>query len=164
MTILGARIAIHVPGSPVPVTGQTLAVTLAGAALGAHRGAASQALYLILGLILPVYAGGEQGVDVIWGATGGYIVGFILAAWLIGKAAEHGGTRRPALALLAFCGAQLAVFGLGVPWLKAATGMTWGDAMHFGFTIFLLGGLIKAMIGAVALPAAWCVLDKQRRD
>ena len=77
LTVLGAQISIHVPPSPVPITGQTLAVVLAGGALGARRGASSQLLYLVLGLFLPVYSDGAQGFDVIWGATGGYIVGFI---------------------------------------------------------------------------------------
>lgn len=155
LTILGAQISIHIPPSPVPVTGQTLAVVIAGAALGARRGAASQALYLVLGLMLPVYADGEQGFDVIWGATGGYIVGFILAAWLIGRLAELGADRKPLLAFAAFCLAQLSIFGIGVPWLKVAADMSWGDAIHFGFEIFIVGGLIKAAVGAAAVPAAW---------
>src|ERR687893_268097 len=78
LTVLGAQIAIPIPPSPVPVTGQTLAVVIAGAALGWKRGAASQLLYLALGLFLPVYSDGASGFDVIWGATGGYIVGFVL--------------------------------------------------------------------------------------
>jgi biotin transport system substrate-specific component len=155
LTVIGAQIAIPVPPSPVPVTGQTLAVVIAGSALGARRGAASQALYLVLGLMLPVYADGGQGLDVVWGASGGYLVGFVLAAGLIGWLAEHGADRRPALAFLAFCGGQLAVFGIGVPWLKVSTGMSWGDAIHDGFAIFIVGGVIKALVGAGIVPAAW---------
>ena len=94
LTVLGAQIAIHIPPSPVPVTGQTLAVVVAGAALGARRGAASQLLYVLLGLVLPVYSDGESGLDVIWGATGGYLVGFVVAAGLIGWVAERGYDRR----------------------------------------------------------------------
>ena len=90
LTIIGAQISIQVPPSPVPITGQTLGVVLAGAALGARRGMASQLLYVLLGLVLPVYADGEQGFDVIWGATGGYLIGFIAAAGVIGALAEHG--------------------------------------------------------------------------
>jgi biotin transport system substrate-specific component len=155
LTVIGAQIAIPVPPSPVPVTGQTLAVVIAGSALGARRGAASQALYLVLGLLLPVYADGGQGLDVVWGASGGYLVGFILAAGLIGWLAEHGADRRPALAFLAFCGGQLAVFGIGVPWLQVSTGMSWGDAIHDGFAIFIVGGIVKALVGAGLIPAAW---------
>jgi biotin transport system substrate-specific component len=163
LTVLGAQISIPVPPSPVPVTGQTLAVVIAGSALGARRGAASQALYVVLGLMLPVYADGEQGWDVVWGASGGYLVGFILAAGLIGWLAEHGADRRPVLAFLAFCGGQLAVFGIGVPWLKVSTGMSWGDAIHDGFAIFIVGGLIKAVIGAGVIPAAWRAVRRWER-
>lgn len=155
LTVLGAQISIPVPPSPVPVTGQTLAVVIAGASLGARRGAASQLLYIALGLLLPVYADGAQGFDVIWGATGGYLVGFVVAAGLIGWLAEHGADRRPALAFLAFCAGQLAVFGIGVPWLKVSTGMTWSDAFHDGFAIFIVGGIIKALVGAGVIPAVW---------
>ena len=155
LTVLGAQISIHVPPSPVPITGQTLAVVIAGAALGARRGASSQLLYVILGLFLPVYADGAQGFDVIWGATGGYLVGFVVAAWLVGRLAELGADRRPVLAFAAFCAGQLTIFGIGVPWLKVSTGMPWTDAIHYGFTIFIVGGLIKAAIGGLAVPAAW---------
>lgn len=163
LTVLGAQISIHVPPSPVPVTGQTLAVVIAGAALGARRGAASQALYLVLGLLLPVYADGRQGLDVVWGASGGYLVGFILAAGLVGWMAEHGAGRRPALAFLAFCGGQLAVFGIGVPWLQVSTGMSWEDAIHDGFLIFIVGGIIKAALGAGLIPSAWRAVRRWER-
>jgi len=155
LTVLGAQIAIPIPPSPVPVTGQTLAVVIAGAALGARRGAASQLLYVLLGLALPVYADGASGPDVLWGATGGYLVGFVVAAALIGKAAELGADRRPLLAFVTFCAGQLAVFGIGVPWLKVATDMSWGDAIHNGFAIFIVGGLIKAAVAAGVTPSAW---------
>ena len=104
LTVLGAQIAIHIPPSPVPVTGQTLAVVVAGAALGARRGAASQLLYVLLGLVLPVYSDGASGLDVIWGATGGYLVGFVLAAGLIGWVAERGYDRRRVTAIVTFGG------------------------------------------------------------
>ncbi len=155
LTVLAAQISIHVPPSPVPITGQTLAVVVAGAALGARRGASSQALYVVLGLFLPVYADGEQGLDVIWGATGGYLVGFVLAAAIVGRLAELGADRRPLVAFAAFCAGQLAIFGLGVPWLKVSTDMAWADAIHHGFAVFIVGGLIKAAIGAGLVPAAW---------
>jgi len=160
MTALGAQISIHVPQSPIPITGQTLAVVLAGAALGTWRGAASQMLYLVLGLFLPIYAGGTSGGSVLWGPAGGYIVGFVFAAALTGWAAEHGADRKPLLALLMFALGQLAIFGIGVPWLKVSADLSWGTAIHEGFTIFLLGGVIKAVLAAIAMPTAWRV---QRR-
>jgi biotin transport system substrate-specific component len=164
LTCLGALISIHIPPSPVPVTGQTLAVVVAGAALGWKRGAASQLLYLVMGLFLPVYADGEQGFQVIWGATGGYIVGFVVAAALIGRLAEMGADRKPLMAFLAFCAGQLAIFGIGVPWLKVAADMSWGDAIHYGFALFIIGGIIKAIVGAVAVPAAWRGVKRLERN
>src|ERR687895_410493 len=100
LTALFAQISIDVPPSPVPITGQTLAVGLVGATLGARRGASSLGLYALLGLFLPFYADGESGWDIIWGASGGYIIGFIFAAGAIGWLAEHGADRRVVLAFL----------------------------------------------------------------
>jgi biotin transport system substrate-specific component len=155
LTVLGAQIAIHVPPSPVPVTGQTLAVVVAGSALGMRRGAASQLLYVLLGFALPVYADGASGPEVLWGATGGYLIGFVLAAALVGRLAELGADRRPAIAFAAFCAGQLAVFGIGVPWLKVSADLSWSTAIHDGFTIFIVGGLIKAVVAAGVIPSAW---------
>src|ERR671910_212692 len=90
LTALFAQLSIDVPPSPVPITGQTLAVGLVGATLGARRGASSLGLYALLGLFLPFYADGESGWDVVWGASGGYIVGFIFAAGVIGWVGQHG--------------------------------------------------------------------------
>jgi len=157
LTALGAQISIHVPGSPVPVTGQTLGVVLAGGALGTWRGIASQVVYLLLGLVLPIYAGGTSGHGVLWGPAGGYIFGFILAAGVMGWAAERGGDRRVLIAAVSFFLAQLALYGIGVPWLKIATGATWSWTIHNGFTIFLLGGAVKAVLAGIAMPAAWRV-------
>jgi len=155
LTALCAQIAIHVPPSPVPVTGQTFAVVVAGSVLGARRGAASQLLYVALGLVLPVYADGAQGPHVVWGATGGYLVGFVLAAGVVGALAERGADRRPLLAVLAFALGQLIVFGIGVPWLKVSADLTWSTAIHDGFAIFIVGGIIKAIAAAAVTTSAW---------
>src|SRR5919201_325828 len=155
LTALFAQIAIDVPPSPVPVTGQTLAVGLVGATLGARRGAASLALYAILGLFLPFYAEGDSGWHVIWGASGGYIVGFVFAAGAIGWLAERGADRKALAAFAAFVVGQLIVFALGLAGLKIAVGESWGWTIQKGFSIFIVGGLIKALIGALALPSAW---------
>ncbi len=155
LTALFAQISIKVAGSPVPITGQTLAVGLVGATLGARRGAASMALYALLGLFLPFYADGESGWDVIWGASGGYILGFIFAAGIIGWFAEHGADRNVLLAFLAFVVGQLVIFAFGLVGLKIAVGDTWAWTIHNGFTVFIFGGLVKAAIGGLALPSAW---------
>jgi biotin transport system substrate-specific component len=155
LTALFAQIAIDVPPSPVPVTGQTLAVGLVGATLGARRGASALALYAILGLFLPFYAEGDSGWHVIWGASGGYIVGFVFAAGAIGWLAERGADRKALAAFAAFVVGQLIVFAFGLAGLKIAVGESWSWTIHNGFTIFIVGGLIKALVGALALPSAW---------
>jgi biotin transport system substrate-specific component len=160
LTALFAQIAIDVPPSPVPITGQTLAVGLVGASLGARRGASALALYALLGLFLPFYADGESGWDVIWGASGGYIIGFVVAAGVIGWMAEQGADRRPALAFLAFVVGQLVIFAFGLAGLKISVGETWGWTIHNGFSIFIVGGLVKALVGAIVLPSTWGLVKR----
>jgi len=152
---LMAQLYVKLPSSAVPITGQTLGVGLIGATLGARRGASALGLYAVLGLFLPFYSEGESGFDVIWGATGGYIIGFIVAAYAIGWMAERGADRKVLTAFAAFVVGQLIVFGIGVPWLKVSADLAWSEAIHDGFTIFILGGLIKAAVGAAVLPSAW---------
>jgi biotin transport system substrate-specific component len=163
LTALFAQISIKVPGSPVPITGQTLAVGLVGATLGLRRGMASLALYALLGLFLPFYADGSSGWDVIWGASGGYIVGFIFAAGAIGWFAEHGADRNVLLAFAAFVVGQLLIFAFGLVGLKIAVDQSWGWTIHNGFTIFIVGGLVKAAIGGLALPGAWRLVRRFER-
>jgi biotin transport system substrate-specific component len=160
LTALFAQIAIKVKGSPVPITGQTLAVGLVGATLGARRGAAALALYALLGMFLPFYADGESGWDVIWGASGGYIVGFIFAAGIVGWFAERGADRKVLLAFGAFVAGQLVIFAFGLVGLKIAVGESWSWTIHNGFTIFIFGGLVKAAIGGLALPSAWTLVRR----
>jgi biotin transport system substrate-specific component len=105
-----------------------------------RRGAASLGLYAVLGLFLPFYADGDSGWDVIWGASGGYIIGFIFAAAFIGWMAEHGADRSPLRPFLAFVGGQLLIFAFGLVGLKIAVGESWGWTIHNGFTIFIFGG------------------------
>jgi biotin transport system substrate-specific component len=163
LTALFAQIAIKVPGSPVPITGQTLAVGIVGATLGANRGAASLGLYALLGLFLPFYADGESGWDVVWGASGGYIIGFIFAAYAIGWLAERGADRNVYLAFLAFVVGQLIIFAFGLVGLKLAVDESWSWTIHNGFEIFIFGGLVKAAIGALALPGAWKLVRRFER-
>lgn len=153
--LTAAMAQVVVPMTPVPITGQTLAVGLVGATLGVRRGVLSMLLYVALGFVLPVYADGASGVHHLWGASGGYILGFVVATAVVGWFAERGADRRVHLAFLAFAVAQLAVFVPGVIVLQAVTGTSWAEAVHSGFTVFIVGGLIKAAIGAAVLPSAW---------
>jgi biotin transport system substrate-specific component len=163
LTALFAQISIDVPPSPVPITGQTLAVGLVGATLGMRRGMASLALYVLMGLFLPFYADGDSGWHVVWGASGGYLVGFIFAAAFVGWMAEHGADRSPLLAFVTFVIGQLIIFVPGLIVLKISADESWGWTIHNGFSIFIVGGLVKALIGAIALPSAWRLVRRFER-
>lgn len=155
-TALLAQVAIAVPGSPVPITGQTLAVVLTAAALGPVRGMAGQLTYLLLGAVgLPFYARGASGWTQLLGPTGGYLVGFLPAAFLIGLAARHGFDRLPWKALPLFLAGQLVILAIGVLWLCVATGLDLSTALHKGLLPFLPGGLLKAAIAGLWMPLAW---------
>jgi biotin transport system substrate-specific component len=158
--VLMTQIAIPVPPSPVPITGQTLAVVVCGAALGSVRGGLSMLLWAALGLFLPVYSDGGSGLHHLTGATGGYIVGFVVAAYVVGRLAERGADRRVLVAFATFVAGQAIVFGFGVPWLKVSTDMSWASAVHDGFAIFIVGGLVKAAVAACVLPSAWALVRR----
>jgi len=175
-TALMAQVTI--PMTPVPMTGQTLAVVLVGAALGWKRGMAALTLYMVLGFFLPFYAEGGSGIEriaeigTIAGATGGYIIGFIFAAGAVGWLAEHGSDRKFVTAFLSFVVGQLIIFGFGLAGLKMAapelveagfmSSAGWGTVIHDGFTVFIVGGLVKAAVGAMLMPAAWKILESNR--
>lgn len=156
LTALAAQIEIPLGFTPVPITGQTFAVLLAGAALGSGPGAASQLLYVALGAVgLPFYAGGGSGWTVATGATGGYLVGFIVAAWVVGLLAERGQDRTVATAVPAFITGSVVIYLFGVPWLANVLGVGWVEAAGLGATPFILGDLIKIALAGALLPAAW---------
>ncbi len=161
LTAACARISIPVPGSPVPVTGQTFAVMLTAAALGARRGAAGQALYVALGLFLPFYSDGESGPDVIVGATGGYLLGFIVAGYVVGALAERRADRSPRTALPTFAVGHAIIFALGVPWLAVAADLPPVEALEAGLVPFIPGGILKALLAAGLLPAAWALVGRR---
>jgi biotin transport system substrate-specific component len=159
---LTARIAIPVPGSPVPVTGQTFGVLLVGGALGLRRGVASIALYVLIGLVgLPFFAEGKGGVQVILGATGGYLVGFVLAAALVGRLAELGWDRRILAAIAAMLLANAVIYVVGVPWLMVVAKMDLAAGIANGLTPFLVGDAIKLLLVAAAFPAAWWLVGRR---
>ncbi len=151
--------------TPVPVTGQTLGVLLAGGALGSQRGAASQGLYWLLGLTgLPFYAGGDGGWSAGTGATLGYFMGFVLAAALIGYLVEQSGSRNLASSLSAMALGSVVIYVFGAGWLAwyLAIPLATGDpnALALGVTPFLIGDLIKLSVAGALLPAACALADR----
>ncbi|RKG64741.1 biotin transporter BioY [Corallococcus sp. CA054B] len=155
-TALLAQVAFTVPGSPVPITGQTLAVVLTAAALGPQRGVAAQATYLLLGAVgLPFFAKGASGWGALVGPAGGFLVGFLPAAFLVGLAARHGYDRRWWTAVPLFLAGQLLVLVIGVCWLQVKAGLDFATAFQKGFLPFVPGGLIKAIIAGLFMPLAW---------
>jgi biotin transport system substrate-specific component len=146
---------IEIPLKPVPITGQTFAVLLIGAALGSKRGAAALALYLVEGIAgLPFFSGGARGFSIVTGATGGYLVGFVAAAYVIGLLAERGLERNVRTSLIPFLIGTAIIYMFGVSWLAVVLG-SFSDAITFGLLPFLIGDAIKLVAAAVALPAAW---------
>jgi len=159
---LTARISIPVPGSPVPVTGQTFGVLLVAGALGTRRGVASISLYVLIGLIgIPFFAEGKGGIQVILGATGGYIVGFGVAGAVVGRLAELGWDRRLIGALGAMAIGNVVIYLIGVPWLVAVTGYSLSVAIEKGVLPFLIGDAIKLLLAAAAFPAAWWLVGRR---
>ncbi len=149
-----AQVKIPLPFTPVPLTGQTFAVLVIGAVLGSSRGVTSLLLYLLLGLVgLPVFAGGSHGLAVLTGPTGGYLVGFLLAAYLIGKLAARQLDRRILTALLAFLAGMAVIYICGVAWLSLFLGFK--GAILGGLVPFLIGDAIKLAAAGLVLPAAW---------
>ncbi len=156
LTALAAQVRIPLPFTPVPVTGQTLAVLLAGAALGSRAGAASQGLYILLGLGgLPFFQGGNSGWDYATGPTLGYLVGFVVAAAAVGYLAERKHDRTITTALPAFLAGTVVIYGFGVGWLMVALPTDLTDALVKGLVPFVIGDLLKVALAGTLLPAAW---------
>ena len=154
VTALAAQVAFPVPWSPVPITGQTFAVTLTGAVLGVRRGFLAQALYLAEGAAgLPVFAAGGAGAAIFAGPTAGYLFAFPLAAALTGALAQRGWDRRFATMLAAMLIGSVPVFTLGR--LQLARFVPADRVLAAGLFPFLPGDLIKATLAALAFPAAW---------
>jgi biotin transport system substrate-specific component len=162
---LTSLVSIQLPGNPVPVTLQTFGVLVVGGALGLKRGSSSTFLYVALGMIgLPFFAEGKGGLQVIWGTTGGYLIGFVLAAALVGRLAELGWDRRLGGALGATALGSLVIYAVGVPWLAVVLGISLVDAFRLGVLPFLVFDIVKLVAAALVFPAAWWVVGRRPSD
>ncbi|GAA1895688.1 biotin transporter BioY [Streptantibioticus ferralitis] len=153
LTGLAAQLAVPVPGSPVPVTGQTFAALLVGTSLGARRGVLSLLLYAVAGVAgVPWFANGAHGAGLV---TFGYILGMVLASAAVGALARRGADRsvwRTAGAMLV---GEAVIYAIGVPYLAIAAHLSFGQALSLGFTPYLIGDALKAALAMGLLPAAW---------
>jgi biotin transport system substrate-specific component len=153
-----AQVQVKLPFTPVPVTGQTLGVLLVGAGLGSGLGAASMALYLAQGAIgLPFFAGGAGGWDLLRASsvTGGYLVGFVIAAAVVGALAERGWDRHLRGSISAMFLGELVLYLVAIPWLMRALGVGLERALVLGLVPFVVGDALKLFVAAGALPAVW---------
>lgn len=163
----------EIPLWPVPITGQTLAVVLVGAALGVRRGGLALLTYMLAGLAgLPVFAGFSGSIAALASPSFGFIIGFIPAAMVAGYAAQRAWDRRPLLAFAAFVGASVVPFLVGVPYMAFIlngvmdAGLSFEQILAAGVTPFIVGGVIKAAVAAALIPLAWRGVTalERRRD
>lgn len=165
---------VTIPLPIVPITGQTLGVLVVGASLGAVRGASALGLYAVLGILgVPVFADGEAGTTVLLGATGGFILGFIASAAVVGWLAERAWDRRILKALSMFLAGTVVTFLVGLPWLfvwftliGSEVYQAWGyetalqGTIESGLLPFILPGIVKALIAALIVPGAWALVRR----
>jgi biotin transport system substrate-specific component len=155
---IAAQIAIPLPFTPVPLTLQTFAVLLVGASLGSLRGVLSMVVYLIVGMVgVPWFSGGTSGFS---NASFGYILGFILAAFIVGRLAERGASTTALRSAGLMVVGNLAIYAVGVTWLKFAIDVNWATALSLGVVPFLIGDAVKIALAAGLLPLSWKGLEK----
>jgi len=162
LTAVGAY--IHVPIGPVPIVLSTLFVLLSGLLLGSRWGLASMGLYLLVGAIgMPVFSGGKGGFAHLLGPTGGYLLGFVLSAWVTGFISEHSRGLLILEIFAVFVG-SLAIYGFGIFWLKMITQMSWLKTLMVGMIPFLIGDAVKASVALVLARAVRPVLNRQMQS
>ena len=157
---LMAQVAIPVPGSPVPVTGQTLAVLLIGTTYGARLGVTTFATYLLAGIAgAPVFApsatAANHGIDRLLGATGGYLVGMFVASLLLGYLADRKADQKFKTSFPALLLGDATIFFFGLTWLHYSLDLSWSATFAAGLTPFIFGEILKIAITATSLPLIW---------
>ena len=161
LTSISAQVSVPLPFTPVPLTLQTFAVLAGAAALGAERAVIAQISYIMLALAgAPILAGGASGAIKVMGATGGYLLGFVIASYLVGKIAERGATVKIRSTVLAYVVGTIVIYTFGALWLAQFTGQGLSWAIANGVVPFLIGDAIKAVAAGAVLPAAWKLTSK----
>jgi biotin transport system substrate-specific component len=158
-----AQVSIPVPGSPVPVTGQTLGVLLLATAYGANLGLATFSLYLLAGFAgAPVFAGHGYGIERLVGPTGGYLAGMFIASWVLGALAGRKWDQKLFSAVTTMLIGDAIIFTLGLIWLQNYTGKNWSWTFGAGLTPFIFGEVLKIAIAGSLLPTVWKVVGRTR--
>jgi biotin transport system substrate-specific component len=160
-----AQVSIPLPFTPVPITGQTFAVVLVGAALGPVLGFASLFLYVAIGIAgAPIYADGDEGWETFLGPTGGYLIGFVVAAAVTGLLAERKWDRKFPSSLAAMLTGNVLIYVPGLIWLAAEIDTNLEDTLEAGLYPFVIGDLIKLYLAGALLPLAWRGVKKLRGE
>lgn len=164
LTSIAAQVIV--PVWPIPITGQTVAVLLVGLALGALRGALSLSLYAACGAAgLPIFSNSSHGVEAISGQTGGYIIGFIGAAALVGWMAQRGLDRSLPGSVGVAASGTAAIYLVGLPWLAINQSLTVEATLQIGLYPLILGGLLKLLlVAAVNSASLSAVARMEQRD
>ena len=157
-----AQIAIPIPGSPVPVTGQTLGVLILGTTYGSTLGVTTFALYILAGIAgAPVFANSGHGLDRIVGATGGYLIGMLVATFVLGQLARFRLDQKFSTALPSMLIGTVITFSFGLIWLYQYTGQSWSWTVNAGLTPFIVGEVLKIAIAGTSLPAIWRIVNRK---
>ena len=157
-----AQIAIPVPGSPVPVTGQTLGVLILGTAYGSTLGVTTFAIYILAGVAgAPVFANSGNGLDRIVGATGGYLIGMLVATFVLSQLARFRLDQNFLTALPSMLIGTITTFAFGLVWLHQYTGQSWDWTIKAGLTPFIVGEVLKIAIAGTSLPVVWRFLKRK---
>ena len=156
-----AQVALPIPGSPIPVTGQTLGVLLIGTSYGATLGITTFLTYLFIGIAgAPIFAGGAHGLSRLTGATGGYLVGMLVASFVVGALAGRKWDQRINKALFTMLLGDVIIFSFGLLWLHASLGKSWSWTIAAGFTPFIIGEVLKVAIAGTSVPLVWRFVQK----
>jgi biotin transport system substrate-specific component len=166
LVALSAQVSFHLPGTPVPISGQTFAVLLVGSAYGATRGVGTIAAYLLVGIVgLPVFSSGTSGWEQVSGATGGYLVGMLVAAGVAGLLAQHRWDRKLSSAVASMLTGNVVIYVFGLAWLyHELPHATFASTLEAGLYPFVVGDMLKTYLAGALLPGAWTLVRRVKGE
>jgi biotin transport system substrate-specific component len=165
VVLTSAAAQLQIPASPVPFTFQTLAVLLIGATYGGARAAITMSSYVLVGILgAPVFAGGASGVEKLFGATGGFLIGFILAAFITGYLAELNWSSNALKMFVSFVLGSVVIYAIGVPVLAMVAFKSDLVAATVYMFPYLIWDAVKAVVAAGIVPAAFVLVNKIKKS